>query len=360
MMAAVERRPPMKTLILILCAVAICFGAYAAASTHAGVWTAEVKGDHLQVTVFQSKLDDRAGDYDNRMGFDVPLTELTGVTRGEMTAEASNVKFVLTREAGVLTFDGRFSEGSGAGHFDFRASEGFVHTLRTLGYGEPKPENLLIFTVENLTIETVRGLRSLGYQLTDRELVEVAIFGITPQVVKEYGRFGYANLAIHDLVELRIGHVDANYLQGMHDLGFTTLSAREAANAGILGVTPAYVREMRAAGVEATSLHELTDLRVGRITPARIEEYRRAGYPGLTPRQLSELGIQGVTPDYIEEMRQAGYDHLTVKQLINAKIFGVTADYIKRMSSAGYSGVPLDKIVQLKMSGAGDLLTRRR
>lgn len=352
----------MKTVIviLILCAVAVFFGAYAATTTHSGVWTAELKGDHLQITIFQSKSDDRGHDYDNRLGFDVPLTELSGVSRADVSADASNVKFLLTREAGQMTFDGRFSEGSGAGHFDFHASEGFVRSLVTLGFGEPKPENLLIFAAENLTLETVRGLRSLGYQLTDHELVDVAIFGITPQVVKEYGRLGYPNLPIKDVIQLRIGHVDASFLQSMHELGYTTLTAHEAANAGILGVTPEYVREMRAAGVEATSLHELTDLRIGRITPARIDEYRRAGYPGLTARQLSEMGIQGVTPKYIEELRQAGYDHLTIKQLINAKIFGVTADYIKKMNGAGYSGVPLDKIVQLKMSGAGDLLTRGR
>ena len=350
----------MKTLILILCAVAICFGAYAATNAHTGVWTAELKDDHLQVTIFQSNQDDRSRNNDNRMGFDVPLTELAGTTRGEVTSEASNVKFLLKREAGTLTFDGRFSEGSGAGHFDFRASEGFVRTLGTLGLSEPEPEHLLIFTVENLTIETVRGLRALGYQLTDQELVDVAIFGITPRVVKEYGRLGFPSLPIRDLMELRIGHVDADYLQGMHDLGFSALSAREVANAGIPGVTPDYVREMRAAGVEATSIHELTELRIGHITPVRIEEYRRAGYHGLTARQLSELGIQSVTPAYIEEMRKAGYDHLTVKQLINAKIFGVTPDYIRKMNGAGYGGVPLDRIVQLKMSGAGDILTKRR
>lgn len=350
----------MKTLFLILCAVGICFGAFAATNTHTGVWTAELKDDHLQITVFQSRSDDRGHDYDNRMGFDVPLTELSGVSRSEISAEASNVKFLLTREAGVLTFDGRFSEGSGAGHFDCRSTEGFLRSLGTMGFSEPKPENVLMFAVENLTIETIRGLRSLGYQLTDHELVDVAIFGITPQVVKEYGRLGYPDLPIKDVMQLRIGHVDASFLQGMHDLGFTALTAHEAANAGILGVTPAYVRELRAAGVEATSLHELTDMRIGHITPARIEEYRRAGYPGLTAHQLSEMGVQGVTPKYIEELRQAGYDHLTVKQLVNARIFGVTSDYIRKMNSAGYNGVPLDKIVQLKMSGAGDLLTRRK
>lgn len=351
----------MKTLILILCAIAVCFGAYGATGTHAGVWTAELQDDHLQITIFQGN-HDSAGEgrhFDDRMGFDVPLSALAGLAPSDISSDAANVKFMISREAGAISFDGRFSNGSGAGHFDFRASDAFVRTLGSLGFGEFRREDLLVFTVNDLTTETIRGLQTLGYHPTNHELVDIAIFGITPEVVKEYARLGWPNLAIRELVELRIGHVDANYVRQMRDLGFSALTAREAANAGVLGVTPAYVREMRAAGVASTTLHELTDLRVGRITPKKIEEYARAGYPGLTARQLSELGIQSVTPAYIEEMRKAGYDHLTVHQLVNAKIFGVTPEYIRKMNAAGYAGIPLEKLVQLKMAGMGDLVTKK-
>jgi hypothetical protein len=361
MMAIVERRPAMKILILILCAVAVCFGAYAATGTHAGVWTAELGDDHLQLTIFHGNRHggEVSQNWDDRMGLDVPLTILAGVTRGDMTAEASNVKFTMAREAGTLTFDGRFSAGSGAGHFDFKPSDAFVRNLGTLGFSDFRQDQLLIFTVNDLTIATVRGLQALGYHPSNHELVEIAIFGVTPEVVKEYARLGYTGLSLHDLVELRIGHVDSAFVQGMRDAGFPKLSAHQIAEAGILGVTPAYVREIRGPGINVTSIHEMTNLKIGHVTAKRIDEYKRAGYPSLTARQLSELGIQGVTPAYIEEMRKAGYEKLTVHQLVNAKIFGVTPEYIRKMKAAGFAGVPLEKLVQLKMAGMGDLVTKR-
>jgi hypothetical protein len=351
----------MKTLILILCAIGICFGAYAATGTHAGVWTAELQDDKLQITIFHREHDTAEGArrFNNQMGFDVRLAELAGVSSSELRSDAANVKFMLTREAGSITFDGRFSNGNGAGQFDFRPSDAFVRTLGSLGFSEFRHDELLIFAVNDLTTETVRGLQSLGYHPTNHELVDIAIFNITPDAVREYARLGWENLPIRELVELRIGHIDAAWVKAMRDLGFTGLTSREASNAGILGVTPAYVREMRAAGLESTSLHQLTDLRVGHITPKRIEEYTHAGYPHLSARELSELGVQGVTPQYIEELRAAGYDHLTVHQLINAKIFGVTPEYIRKMNAAGYSAIPLEKLVQLRMAGMGDLVTKR-
>src|SRR3954468_19405605 len=100
-MPIVERRLPMKTLILILCAIAICFGAYGATGTHAGVWTAELQDDHLQITIFQSNRD-AAGDrrnFDDRMGFDVPLADLSGLARADVSSDAANVKFLISREA---------------------------------------------------------------------------------------------------------------------------------------------------------------------------------------------------------------------------------------------------------------------
>lgn len=351
----------MKILILILCAVAICFGAFAATSTHSGVWTAELQDDKLQVTIFHHERDaaDYGRNFDDRMGFDIPLSEVAGLARGDVTSEAANVKFMIAREAGSISFDGRFSNGSGAGHFDFRPSDSFVRSLGSLGFSEFKQEQLLIFTVNNLTTETIRGLQSLGYHPSNHELVDIAIFNVTPEVVREYTRLGWENLALHDLVELRIGHIDATWVKQMRELGFTGMSAKEAANAGILGVKPAYVREMRAAGIDVASLHEWTNLRIAHITSKRIDEYKRAGYANLTAHELSEMGIQGVTPTYIEEMRKAGYDKLTVHQLVNAKIFGVTPEYIRRMRAAGYAGIPLEKLVQMKMAGISDLVTKK-
>src|SRR5258706_15652817 len=95
--------PVMKTLILILCAIGICFGAYAATGTHAGVWTAELQGDKLQITIFHREHDTTEGAarrFDNQMGFDVRLAELTGTSSSELSSDAAKGKFMLSREAG--------------------------------------------------------------------------------------------------------------------------------------------------------------------------------------------------------------------------------------------------------------------
>src|SRR5690349_2506092 len=98
---------------------------------------------------------DENHNWDDRMGFDIPLSDIAGLSRSDINSDAANVKFMIAREAGSVSFDGRFANGSGAGHFDFRASDSFVRTLSSLGFGEFKQEQLLIFTVNNLTTETV-------------------------------------------------------------------------------------------------------------------------------------------------------------------------------------------------------------
>ena len=42
------------------------------------------------------------------------------------------------------------------------------------------------------------------------------------------------------------------------------------------------------------------------------------------------------------------------------RIFGVTPDYIRKINSLGYSNVPVEKLLKLKMSGADEVLLKRK
>src|SRR5689334_183707 len=113
------------TTLFILCAVALCFSVYAAAAAvdtpRAGVWTATLRDDDpstLQISIFQGKRQRTEwSGWNNIMGFDVPLADATGLAATDISAQAANVQFALVRPAGTIKFDGRFSEGSGAGNF---------------------------------------------------------------------------------------------------------------------------------------------------------------------------------------------------------------------------------------------------
>jgi hypothetical protein len=338
----------MKTILLILAAVVICFTAYAATDARDGVWTAEVDGDTLHVSLFRNRdKDNRWGG--NMFGFQLPLASVT-LTPAQANATASDVKFTLTRSAGTIAFDGHFAEGKGAGHYHFTPNDAFVKEMQSLGFTDFSDNKLLIFAAEDFSPQTVKELRALGYEVTQREVVDAAIFHINGAAVNEFARLGYPNLSFRELVDMRVGNVDAAYITAMRDLGFSTSSAHQVSEMAILGVKPAYVKELRAAGLADLSPRQITDLRIGNINAEKIAAYKKLGYD-LTPHQLSDFGIHHVTPEMITELRAIGYTNISAHDLIEMKIFGVTPDYIRKMEKAGYHAVPVEKLIKLKMSG---------
>jgi hypothetical protein len=355
----------MKCTLLILCAVALCFSAYAATvdGGRAGVWTATLRDDDpstLQISIFQGKNQrNEWRGWNNVMGFDIPLAEAQGLAASDIGAQAANVQFSIVHAAGTIKFEGRFSEGNGAGNFRFTPSESFVREMATLGINDFTDDDLLVLAAHDFAPQTLRDMRALGYDLaTRKEVVEIAIFRITPAVVREFARLGYSNLTLRELVNMRVGRVDAAFVNGMKELGYN-LSAREVANLAILGVTPAYVRELKSAGLTNLSAREAENLKIGHITAKRIDDYRRLGYT-LEPKQLADFGIHGVTPEYINELRALGYSNIPASKLIEMKIFGVTPEYIRKLSEKGYDKIPLDKLLQLRTMGADKILFKEK
>lgn len=321
----------MKTILLILfAALFLAFAAHAAPDDiRSGVWTADLNGNALNLTMFRGARDGER--HTHTMGFSIPLADL-GLAKSDVESAAANVRFALKRDAGTVTFDGRFATGDGAGHYVFAPNESYERELNGLGYDDIADHEMLLYTTEDLKVSTVRELIALGRKPTRRELNEVAVFNITPSLLREFASLGFPELSIREAVSMRVGKIDASFVRGLRELGYTDLTARDISNMGILGATPQYIRSLRDAGLHQISAREATNLRVGHVTPERIEELRRAGYPNLTARQLSELGIHNMTVAYIEELRKAGYTDLTPRQLVDMKVHNVTADYIRSMT----------------------------
>jgi hypothetical protein len=321
----------MKTfLILLAAALFVAFAAHAASGdARNGVWTAELHDDRLDLTMFRGSREGHRGM--NMMGFNVPLAEI-GLAKADAESAAANVTFAMKREAGTIEFDGRFATGDGAGQYRFKPNDDFEHALNELGYDELTDNDMLVYAAHDLRINTVRDLIAMQQKPTRRQLDEVAIFGITAQLLREYATAGFPNLSIREAVQMRIGQVDAKFISQLRDLGYAKLSAREISELGILGATPAYIRSMRDAGLTNLTPRDLTNLRVGNVTPKRIEELRRAGYDHLTAHELSDLGIHHITVEFIEELRKLGYQNLSTRELVDLKIHNVTADYIRSMT----------------------------
>ena len=315
----------MKGLLFVLVALILAFAAYAATATHdvrSGVWTAEViDGAKLNMSVFTGRSENHWGN--NISGFRLPLSRFEGLS----TADGAS-KFTFRGAAGTIAFDGQFDALKAAGHFTFTPSDSFVREMQALGYGDFKDDELLTFTTTDFSPDTIRGLRSMGYEISRRDLDEIAVFHITPEVIREYARAGYPNLSMREVVNFRVGNVTPEYIAQMRDLGFASVAARDLGEMAVIGVKPDYVRELRGAGLTGLTAREITDLRIGRITAKKIDEYRSLGYDHLTARQLSEMGIMNVTADYIRQMQAIGVTDL--HKLIELKTMGASDILLKR------------------------------
>ena len=316
----------MKGLLYVLAALLLAFAAYAATTTthdvRTGVWTAEViDGAKLNMNIFTGRSENHWGN--NMTGFTLPLARFEALS----TADGP-VKFGFHAAAGAISFDGHFEAQKGAGHFTFAPNEAFLRDMDALGYKDFRDDELLTFTTMDFSPDSIRGLRSMGYDITRRDLDEMAVFHITPEVIREYTRAGYPNLTMREVVNFRVGHVTPEYIAAMRELGYDSIPARELGEMAVIGVKPEYVRELRSAGLTNLTPRELTDLRIGRITAKKIDDYRSVGFDHLTARQLSEMGIMNVTADYIREMQAIGVTDL--HKLIELKTTGAADVLLKK------------------------------
>lgn len=246
----------MKGLVFVLVALLLSFAAYAATAPHdirSGVWTAEVLDEgKLNMSVFTGRSDMHWGN--NISGFTLPLARFEGLSAADGPS-----KFVLHAPAGTIAFDGHFDALKGAGHFTFTPNDSFVRDMESLGYHDFRDDELLTFTTTDFSADALRGLRSMGYDISRKELDEIAVFHITPAVIREYAQAGYPNLAMRDVLEFRVGRITAKKIDEYRSLGYDHLTARQLSEMGIMNVTADYIRQMQAIGV--TDLHKLIELK---------------------------------------------------------------------------------------------------
>jgi hypothetical protein len=222
------------------------------------------------------------------MGFSLPLSRYEGLSTTD-----GETKFVLRAAAGTIAFDGHFSDGKGAGHFAFTPSDAFVREMSSMGYSDLTTEKLLLLATTDVQPSIIRELRSMGYDVRDRDLDEVAVFHITPDVVREYARAGYPNLTMRELVNFRVGRVDAAYIDALRQLGYSNIPARTLADMAILGVTPDYIRSLRSAGVEGVPPKQLVDMRVFKIDGDYIREMNALGITDI--KKMIDLRVTGAS-----------------------------------------------------------------
>jgi hypothetical protein len=301
----------------------------AAASPTEGTWTLnEGAGPRMQLMLHWGT---------SNWGRGIDLGELRGLTRQQIDASTSTpVVFRLEREAGVFEMEGAFREGRGAGHFRFVPNPGFGATLRGLGVREAD-------------------------QVTDNQLMQLAIAGTTAAGVREFAGLGLSPLTLRDLIQLSIHNVTPEYVRSLRALGIDgTGTVSGVVQMRIHRVTPEYVRSVEALGLRGLTSRQLLQMRIHGVRPEEVRELRALGYTDLSPQELVEMRIHRVTPEFIREIAAAGYPNLARSQLVRMRIHGVTPAFIREMREAGHTAATPETLVRLRIHGGDAGRTRAR
>ena len=291
-----------------------------------GAWTASIdekRPDRIYVNMNQGR--------NHNMGTTFDLAAFTGLTSAQVHASTMTpVQFALRREAGTVSFEGTFRNGKGAGQFTFAADRSYIDRIRALG----------------LEFELDKPHRRKN-RTEEEDLYALAIHDVSTSFIKSMMAEGY-RVSLEKYLELRIFNVTPEYIREMRSLGFKDISVDELVASKIHKVTPQFVREMRAAGWDL-SLDELQSSAIHGATPQFAEEMRRLGYGNLSHDDLVSFRIHRVTPEFIQELRKLGYDKVSADDLVAMRIHRVTPDFIRELAAAGYTNVPPEKLVQMRI-----------
>lgn len=310
--------------------LAVClFAAAAFAADNEGAWTAvrdEKRPDRIHLNITRRPT--------HNMGMSMTLSSFTGLSSTHIDAAATTpVRFERRAEAGNLTFEGTFRNGKGAGQFVFSPNPAFFDSVRALGVDtEPRP-----------------GKRNRKPRDRDERLFALAVHDVSTSYIRTMIAEGY-HVSLDEYLELRIFDVTPEYIREMRSLGFKEIASEELVASKIHRVTPQFVREMRAAGWDL-SLRELQSSAIHGATPKFAEEMRKLGYGNLSHADLVSFRIHRVNAEFIEELRKVGYDGLTADQLVSMKIHRVTPEFIRELEAAGYTKIPVEKLVSMRIHG---------
>lgn len=290
-------------------ALAVVFTFALAAAAHAesirGMWTASTWStkdpDRIQLNMTREH---------SNWGQDFKIASFEGLSRAQIASSSdAPVKFAMRRDAGIIAFDGSFRDGEGAGHFTFTPNESYLNTLRSMNVrldddsDRTEGEELFRLAMFDVSVDFIRSMRNLGYDVSLRDIVRFRIHGVSPEMVTELRGLGLDHVSAEDLVRMRIH-----------------------------GATPSFIRAMADSGYRNLSVDNLIRFRIHGVSPEFVRELATLGYRNISGEELVRMRIHGVSPDYIREVENAGYKNVPVEKLIQMRIHGIDAAYLKGVS----------------------------
>lgn len=312
-----------------------------------GTWYATIKGEKIRIE-FRNEGDDH--NWSNSDDFLVSeFSALPKDTKGD---------FTLKRDAGTMSFNGKFDGNEGYGHYKFTADNSFADYLKGQGISGIDNNDKFTFFIVNMKRGYLEMLKANGYNhLSKDDLISMAALKVDEPYIKFWKDLGYNHLSSNDLVSGKALGINREYVEEIEKAGYKHLEFDQLVGFKAQGIDAKYISSLkRAKGNkgEAEALpkpDEVTSFKALNVDSNYIRGLEEAGYHNIPMDQLTGLKAVGVTPEYIKGMSSIGYKDLSANDLQSFKALGITPAYVKTFNDAGYKNIPADQLTSLKALG---------
>ena len=278
-------------------------------------WTAHVR--QSEPGELQLNVSERKG---SMLGTGVALADLEGLNATDLNS-GRPVTFRLRREAGTITFTGRFRDSKGEGTLRFDGDPAYWSKIAAMGVQNDllsRRVNLLALPLLDVRTDYIAALRREGALAPLSDYVGMRAVNVTPEMAHEVRPLIDGGVKAHDLMSF-----------------------------AALGVTPDYAREMRTAYSSVTA-SDLSSMKALGVKPADVARFKAIGLE-VSPRDAAGLKALGVTPDYVETLRAAGARIRTAGDAQSFRALGISPAAVKRAVERGHPNPSASDVMEAGM-----------
>jgi hypothetical protein len=194
-----------------------------------------------------------------------PLDAFAGLSTGDLRREGAHVDAVLTAEAGRLTCSGSIHDSKLTGEFLFEPNRAFVERMKQLGITGLDSQKLEAYTLFHIEASWLQALQRAGVTGIDADnLIALEIFKVEPDYVQRLASLGYPNLPADKLIALSIQGVNTADIKEVRSMGYRP-NVDELIQMRIFKVTPDFIRNMQAKGFNDLTISKLVQIRIFKL-----------------------------------------------------------------------------------------------
>lgn len=324
-----------------------------------GLWFATIKEDKVQIEFKSDDYLDRNYRWSSSATFNV----------SEFSAMPKDTKadFTVTREAGTVTFTGKFDDDQGFGRFKFVPNKEYKAFLAFKGIDNMEDEEYISFFMMDVKRQYVQFLNDNGFKnLSKSQIISMSAFKIDANYINYWRKLGYTDITASNLVSLKSMKIDSAYVNDIRKVGYTDLTIQQLISFKSQKITGSYINSLQKATLrkpvegsaaatqpkqEKPTPNEIISAKAMNVDTNYMAAVRDAGFQDLNPRTISTLKSQNVTPEFIKSFQDIGMKNLTTSQLYTLKSQGITAAFVKSYQDIGLTDLSTNALYSLKSQG---------